>query len=109
MRPTTPMMKPLKRHPLAVAIWRALVLWALLALVAACTGNRKPDPPMVPDVVEVPVTKYVPVPDELAADCQNAAAREQTYSEAKRLALLRDEFLRECSERMRKIRALGKQ
>lgn len=97
----------MKRHPLSEAIGRALLFWLVL-LVAGCTGNRRPDPPVVPDVVEVAVTKYVPIPPELAADCQNTEPREQTYAEAKRLALLRDEYLDECTRRMRQIRALGK-
>ena len=76
-------------------------------VLAGCSGNRKPDPPVVPQVVEVVVTKYVPVPAELTADCQNSAPREQVYAEAKRLAIVRGEYLEECTQRMRKIRALG--
>ena len=84
-------------------------LFALIVagLLAGCTGNRKPDPPVVPQVVEVPVTKYVPVPDTLTADCQDTVPTEQTYAEAKRLALVRAKYLEECTGRMRKIRALG--
>lgn len=79
----------------------------LVLLLAGCAGNTKPAPPVIPQVVEVPVTKYVPLPVELTADCNNTTPREQTYAEAKRLALLRGEYLDECTLRMRKIRALG--
>ena len=95
------------RNPLAHTIRLALLSWLVL-LVAGCAGNRRDDPPVIPQVVEVAVVKYVPVPDDLAADCRDTAPKEQTYAEAKRLALLRTEFLAECSERMRKIRALGR-
>lgn len=45
--------------------------------------------------------------DQMAADCANEPPREQTYAEAKRLAIKRGEYLAECTERMRRIRALG--
>lgn len=79
-----------------------------LIIALALTGcpNAKSDPPPIPTVVEVPVTKYVKVPAELAADCQDEKPQEQTYAEAKRLALVRGEYLGECTQRMRKIRSL---
>lgn len=73
-------------------------------LLAGC----KTCPPVVPETVEVVVTKYVPIPAELAADCANEPAKEQTYAEAKRLALKRADYLEECTARMRRIRGLGK-
>ena len=87
---------------------RLMWLGLMVALLAGCQGNRRDDPPVVPKVVEVVVTKYVPIPAELAADCANEAAREQTYAEAKRLALKRADYLEECTARMRRIRGLGK-
>ena len=87
---------------------RLMWLGLMVSLLAGCAGNRRPDPPSVPKVVEVVVTKYVPIPAELAADCDNEAAREQTYAEAKRLALKRADYLEECTARMRRIRGLGK-
>lgn len=86
---------------------RTALALILLALLVACRDDRKPDPPPVPEVVRVTVDRVVKVPAELAADCGNDAPREQTYAEAKRLALVRDEYLNECTQRMRKIRALG--
>ncbi len=81
------------------------IVLILLAALAGCQ-KPKPDPPTVPRVVEVTVTKYVKVPDALTADCQNSTPKAQTYSEAKRLALVRGEYLDECTQRMRKIRSL---
>ena len=81
---------------------------ALIALAAILLAGCKTQPPVVPEIVEVVVTKYVPIPAELAADCANEAAREQTYAEAKRLALKRADYLEECTARMRRIRGLGK-
>ena len=85
---------------------RILLLCALLSLTA-CRHDRKPEPPVTPRVVTQTVTRYVQVPTDLAADCKNEKAREQTYAEAKRLALKRDEYLDECTKRMRRIRSLG--
>lgn len=85
---------------------RLMLLGLMVALLAGCPGNRRDDPPTVPKVVEVVVTKFVPVPDELAADCQNTAPKAQTYAEAKRLAIVRAEYLDECTARMRRIKAL---
>ena len=81
----------------------AMIAVALLA--TACTHqNLKVDPPKI---VQVEVTKYVPVPDELTAPCTLYAPAEQTYAEAKRLALVRLESLKECNGRLARIRALG--
>ena len=85
------------RHSVAVT--------AVALLATACTHqNLKVDPPKI---VQVEVTKFVPVPDELTEPCTVYAPAEQTYAEAKRLALLRLESLNECNARMARIRALG--
>lgn len=85
------------RHSIAV------IGTALLA--SACTHqNLKIDPPKT---VQVEVTKFVPVPHELTEQCALYAPTEQTYAEAKRLALLRLESLQECNARMARIRSLG--
>ena len=85
-----------------------LALWALIALALLLTGCKTTEPPNPPQVIEVVVTKYVPVPADLAADCMNEAPRSQTYQEAKRLAIKRGEYLAECTERMRRIQGLGR-
>ncbi len=76
-------------------------------LLSACRHDVKPDTPVAPEVVRVTVDRLVEVPADLTADCGNDSVREQTYAEAKRLAIVRDEYLRECTQRMRKIRALA--
>lgn len=85
------------RHSVAVI--------ALALLVVGCgRENLRVDPPKI---VQVEVTKFVPVPDELTEPCTVYAPAEQTYAEAKRLALLRLESLNDCNARMARIRALG--
>ena len=92
------------RTILAIAAW-----WALIALVLLLSGCKTTEPQkQPPQVIEVVVTKYVPVPADLAADCMNEAPRSQTYQEAKRLAIKRGEYLAECTERMRRIQGLGR-
>lgn len=79
-----------------------------LSLILAVTGcqTTKPTAAPIPTVIEVVVTKFVKVPAELTADCQNTKPTENTYAEAKRLAMVRLEYLDECTQRMRKIRSL---
>ena len=85
--------------------FKAVPYVALILLLSGCkTAEPQKQPPQV---IEVVVTKYVPVPADLAADCMNEAPRSQTYQEAKRLAIKRGEYLAECTERMQRIRALG--
>ena len=79
-----------------------------VALILLLSGCKTTEPQRPPQVIEVVVTKYVPVPAELAADCTNDAPRSQTYQEAKRLAIKRGEYLAECTERMRRIQGLGR-
>ena len=83
----------------------AATISAMALLVAGCgRENLRIDPPKI---VQVEVTKFVPVPDELTEPCAVYAPAEQTYAEAKRLALLRLESLKECNARLARIRALG--
>lgn len=82
------------------------LLVVLVPMLVGCAGNHKDSPPLPPKVIEVVVTKFVTVPADLTGDCSNTAAKNQTYAEAKRLALVRDDYLDECTQRMRKIRAL---
>lgn len=81
---------------------RALALTLALALLAGCA--TKPIQP--PKVVEVVVTKIVPVPKELSKDCERIDKRDNTTGEAVRLANARKAALDECSARMAQIRKL---
>lgn len=81
---------------------------AMLATVALLSGcQTTPKLPEQPKIVQVEVVKYVPVPEELTRPCQIGEAQAQTYAEAKRLALVRREYLIECNKDKARIRALG--
>lgn len=83
---------------------RRLALTLCVLVLGAC--NTTPDLPQPPKVVEVVVEKIVDVPPELTADCGNTTKQDNSISEAGRLANTRDEFLKECTSRMRRIRGL---
>ena len=84
---------------------RLLIILAV-TLLPAC-ASRQPVLPKVPETVTVVVEKYVTVPSELTEACQVGEPRESTYSEAKRLALVRREYLEECNRKLAQIRALS--
>lgn len=75
----------------------------LAALALAGCANQPIQPP---EVVEVVVEKLVDVPEELTRDCGNTAKKDNSVAEAVRLANTRDELLKECTSRMRRIRSL---
>lgn len=91
----------------ALAIGLAFVaLGAGIVLLGGCqTAERLPE---LPKVVEVQVTKYVPVPENLTKPCDEITKSDNTVGEAVRLANSRLESIRECNGRMEKIRSLGK-
>lgn len=80
---------------------RALAVIAFLLLTACATRPIQP-----PKVVEVVVTKIVPVPDELTEPCKQHAPQAKTVAEAIRIANARKLALDECSARMAQIRKL---
>lgn len=79
---------------------------APLIALTAC-ANRPPVLPEVPKTVTVVVEKYVTVPEDLTAACPEYAPREQSYNEAKRLALVRLESIQACNKQLERIRALS--
>lgn len=83
---------------------RSSIALTLPLLLAACPGTVRPT---LPEVVRIPVEVMVGVPDELTEPCLTFEAREQTYAEAKRLALLRLESLEACNRDKARIRALA--
>lgn len=81
--------------------------YAIALIVLAQTGcSTTPPMPVLPEIVKVPVREYVAIPAELTKDCQQFTAQEQSYDEAKRLALVRAESIDECNRRWAKVRAL---
>jgi hypothetical protein len=84
---------------------RLLIILAV-TLLPAC-ASRQPVLPKVPETVTVVVEKYVTVPDDLTEPCPVGEAKEQSYNEAKRLALLRREYIEACNRKLAQIRALS--
>lgn len=83
------------------------LIGVVLVLVLALAGCQSiPQPIAPPKVVEVVVEKLVPVPDELIRDCGSVSKQDNSVAEAVRLANTRDELLKECTSRMRRIRSL---
>lgn len=80
---------------------------ALIAALALSGCQSAPKPIQPPKVVEVPVTKIVPVPAELTGPCRQPAKQDNSVAEAVRLANERKAALDECSGRMARIRSLG--
>jgi hypothetical protein len=87
---------------------RTVQLLGLIVLLAlpACVPV-KPKPPVVPQIVQVPVTKYVPVPAELTAACPKAKPEKRTVAEAVRVAKARGDALDQCNAQLDAIRKLG--
>jgi hypothetical protein len=83
-----------------------IALLALSPLLGGGSCSSTPERPTIPQIVEVPVTRFVPLDPALTADCQDEPAKSQQLGEATRLANVRREYLVECSGRMARIRAL---
>ena len=81
---------------------RQLALTIAMLALAGCANQ----PVQPPKVVEVVVEKMVDVPEELTRDCGNSTKQNNSVAEAVRLANTRDELLKECTSRMRRIRSL---
>lgn len=81
-----------------------LLIGLAVVMLAGC--GEKVTKPVVPKVVETTVTKYVPLDPELTEDCPIAMPDNRTVSEAVRIARARRASLEDCTDRMRKIRAL---
>ncbi len=75
-----------------------------MAALAGCAGT--PPRPVAPDVVQVPVTRYVPIPETLTAPCPIAGPKDMTVGEAVRIARERRRALEACNAQLRQIRAV---
>ncbi|GAA0721403.1 Rz1-like lysis system protein LysC [Dokdonella soli] len=77
----------------------------LILALAACA----PAPVKPPQVVQVTVTKYVPVPADLTAPCPIAKPAANTVQEAVRVARERRASIEKCNGQLEAIQALGNQ
>lgn len=80
----------------------------LCALITGCGRDRDIKPPKAPDIVRVPVTQYVSPPDDLTRLMIIGEPREQSYDEAKRLALFRRAEMEDGNCRFLRIIKLGR-
>lgn len=78
---------------------------SLILLLALAGCQTCPD--VMPEKVYITVEKIVPVPAELAKDCEGYTVKANTYGEAIKAANARKAALEECTARMRRIRGLG--
>lgn len=93
-------------------LWNPPPMNKLLAILAVtllpgCTTSRQAVLPKVPETVTVVVEKYVTVPKELTERCPVYEPREQSYDEAKRLALIRRESVLQCNAKLERIEKLS--
>ena len=74
--------------------------------LAGCQAQPKRDV-VTPQVVQVPVTKYVPIPDEPTADCHKTKRAPNPIRDVVDAFNALSDDIDECTRRMRRIRALG--
>lgn len=80
---------------------RSLALTLTALALTACQTR-----PVVPKIVHVPVTQFVPLPANLTKDCDVPAKKAATVGEAVRLANARLESLKACNKRLEAVRKL---
>jgi len=85
-----------------------LLILALPVFLTGCPGDVKPTIPVTPQIVEVPVTKYVAVPEDLTQPCPIETPQKRTVAEAVRVAAARKASLVSCNAQLDAIRNLGK-
>lgn len=83
---------------------RYLIALAALTLAGCATAPAKP---AIPQVVQVVVTKYVPVPAALTQPCPIAELTTGTGFDALAVGHARKLSLEDCNDRLGKIRQLG--
>lgn len=82
---------------------RDLVLSALTLALAGCASA--PARIVPPDVVRVPVTRYVPIPASLTTPCPIAEPKALTVGQAVSVARERKRALEVCNAQLDQIRA----
>lgn len=87
---------------------RALALTLAALLLPACASKPpEPRPFVAPTVIEVPVTRYVPVPAALTAPCQAPPLAGRTVADVVAASNARKLALDRCNAQLRAIRQLG--
>jgi hypothetical protein len=81
-----------------------LILSIAVLAVAGCT--TAPTKPVMPQTVQVVVTRYIPVPDALTAPCTIAQLTTGTGFDALAVGHARGVSLADCNRRIRAIRDL---
>jgi len=79
---------------------------ALIVAIAALTGCATTGTKPAPTIVQVPVTRYVPIPGELTAPCDIAEPQALTVGEAVRVARERKAALQRCNADKAQIQAI---
>lgn len=89
---------------------RAVALTLAVLLLAACASRApEPRPFVAPTVIEVPVTRYVPVPDALTAPCEAPPLAGRTVGHVVAASNARKLALDRCNAQLRAIRRLGRE
>lgn len=76
----------------------------LVAGLAGCASAPEPCPFVAPEVIEVPVTRYVPVPVELTEPCPVPAIKGRTVGDVVDAANARKLALDRCNAQLDAIR-----
>lgn len=79
----------------------------LLIAVAALTGCQRAPVKPAPQIVHVPITRYVPIPRELTAPVPIEEPATRTVAEAVRVARARKAALQQANAQLKAIRDLG--
>lgn len=80
----------------------ALILLAL----AGCKSAPEVRPFVAPTIIEVPVTKYVPLPEELTQPCPVPAIKGRTVGDVVEASNARKVALDRCNAQVKAIREL---
>ena len=80
------------------------IIVASVALLTGCA--TAPAKPVIPQVVQVLVTKFVPVPSALTEPCPIAEMTTGTGFDALAVGHARKLSLEDCNDRLQKIRGL---
>lgn len=83
------------------------LLTGLLAIALGGCASQPAKPVEPPKVVQVVVTRYVPLPDKYLQDCPKATPKNKTVAEAVRVARARGESLDDCNTDKRTLREIN--